>query len=264
MLASTELISEDFSERQFNEKKIKRIIELLKEEQELPGFLYRVDVCNRFKKFLGFYSFQDRHLIINLNGIQHSYDRFLKENNIRFGSAPSIRHYNIMVTNTILHELAHATQAKEAVKPQYDTIHQIVKEGLEIGVRSPYQISPYKYIFTRLFYNDILIERQAEFSSLYSMLKRNEETGYLSERETLWLEKKLLGLIAHGYGKHHTPVSKYYTLRGKYNEYHHLPLTEDYSLEERLSWGLPVDHTIISTVKEGLKSQESQLKLILK
>ena len=36
------------------------------------------------------------------------------------------------------------------------------------------------------------------------------------------------------------------------------------SLEERLSWGLPVDHTIISTVKEGLKSQESQLKLILK
>ena len=264
MLASTELITKDFSEQFMNEKKIKELIELVKQEEDLKGLLHRVDVVNKFAKFLGFYSFQDRHLIINMNGIQHAYDHFLKENNIHFGTMASTRHYNIMVVNTVLHELTHATQAKEAIKPINDSLHQIIKEGMDMGVRSPYQISPYKKTFGRLFYSDILVERQAEFNSLYSMLKRNEETNFLSERETIWLEKKLIGLIIKGYGKHHTPVSKYYFLRNKLHEYRQIPFTEDYSMEERLGWGLAVPEGTIDTLKHELTAKEPSLKLVLK
>lgn len=264
MLASTAIIAEDFEKKKFDDKKIRKIIEVMKKEQELQGFLYRVDICNRLKKFQGFYSFQDRHLMINLKGIQYSYEDFLDKNPLRVGTGSDIRHYNILVTDTIIHELGHATQGRESVKPLHDTIHQIVKEGIGMGIRTPYQIRPYKFVFTKLFYKSILLERQAEFNSLYSILQRNEEADFLSNREAWWLELRLSKLAATGYGKHHTPASKYYALRGKYNQYRNLPLDEDYSLEERLSWGLPVDHSVISTIKEGLKIQDPQLKLLLK
>lgn len=168
-------------------------------------------------------------------------------------SMPIHEIYNMYSLLVIYHEINHAIQTKESLKDEEDAIHQILKEGIELGNKDFKDFTFNEKILYRLFYEKVLIERNAEIMAVSRMIKENETSDFLSKKQLEYMSSYLKHLVKRGYSKSKNPAKTYYKLRGKIEEYYELKFDEDYNLLDRLSFGLPVDYQIVKEVVEDPK-----------
>lgn len=157
------------------------------------------------------------------------------------------RMYMLSILHTLLHELNHARQSKEAESSVDDTLHAIIREGIDLGRRNPLNLDKREKILLNLHYSRVLIERNAEIEAIYALLEYRNSRAF-NIQELNYLRDYLNQLISHGYLFNQNPCKTYYKLRHKKHEYDMLDFNDkDYDLLTKLSWGFPIDKDTIKT-----------------
>ena len=166
------------------------------------------------------------------------------------------RFYLINIIITLLHELCHANQSKIADENEDDTLHTIIREGIELGKRSPNNLTPDEKRLDMHSHNKILTERNAIINSYNELLILNE-LNLLGIDELKFIIDKLNEWLSKGYYVYKNPAKIYFSLRNKRDVYNELDFNDkDYDLYTKLSWGFPVDRSIIK--------ERDKLKLLKK
>ena len=157
------------------------------------------------------------------------------------------RLYLIYILKAIIYELTHVNQIKIADEKTDDTLHTIIREGVELNSRVLNDLTDDEIDLFRFHQDQILVERQATINSLYQLRKLNYLQIFTGE-ELAYIEDRFKKELYKGYYCYKTPVQTYYRLRGKQEELKSLDFNDkDYSTFTRLSWGLPVDKQILRT-----------------
>ena len=118
---------------------------------------------------LGMYIPNKKELRININRIARK--AFMKSFDIQseFNIEPD-RFATICVLATVFHELYHVEQTKMCFDSSDDTLHKIVREGIELGRRSPNGLNVNERLLYHFRYLDVLTERSAEVNSMVKVL----------------------------------------------------------------------------------------------
>ena len=218
------------------------LIHMLIDYYDLNDYIKTIDLEN--SKHLGCYKPNTKELEISLNHLLESSYKTCVSYSEQYAIRPD-RMYIISILEAIYHEIYHAIQTKEADSSLNDTYHLIVKEGIELGRRSPNLLDKKEKMLFNFNYNKILIERSAEIFSIYSLLNyRNSRIFNIQELN--YLRDYLNELVNHGYIFNQTPVKTYYKLRGKKHEYNMLDFNDqDYDMFTKFAWGFPVEKELI-------------------
>ena len=247
------LLEDLFKYNKFEVYQIYDLAEDLKNYYELNDYIKRVE----FKPIPGdgLYMVDDKKLILDLNNILSSSFNQYKEY-IEFYNLNLERYYLINIVLTLLHEINHARQAKLADEDEFDTLHKIVREGIELGKRSPNNLKPEEKILDSQFHGKILTERNATINAYYQLYLFNE-LKLLGNEELHYLIDRLNQYLSSGYYLYKNPCRTYYSLRNKKGEYENMNFDDkEYDLYTKLSWGFPVDRSIIK--------EKNKLKLLKK
>ncbi len=257
MERSTQLIDDNFDIREFDKDTIHKIIRSSAQEQGINDFVKQINICQRGKRDEGYYYPYDRLLVINLNVIEKAYQRFLRTNRFELSNFDFISNYNLFVLNAIYHELTHADQYRESLSGETDSLHRVIKDNFALDT------NPGSILYN-MFNKKILLERNADFNAVYSILERDKKAKFLSKEDYIGLKKQLLFISLYGYSSKKTPVSRYYALKRQKSRLSDIPFTEDYSLKEALSWGLPVSLDTLDKLDAEARKVDPDVSLILR
>ncbi|MCR4580949.1 MAG: hypothetical protein K5666_00345 [Bacilli bacterium] len=227
-----------------------KLIWLLVNDKELDAYVQEI----KFKKLgaLGMYIPNDKLLKFNMNkNIRRSYLSYYGISDYYSIEYQRLATINLLLS--VLHELYHVEQAKMADDSSDDSLHKVVREGMELGRRSPKKLKLSERMLYRFHYHKVLTERSAEIISTAELLEYRLY-GLFTPAELRYLKDQLIGLVNRGYKNGTCPCEKYYSLRNKKDEYNKLDFNDkDYDLLTRLAWGFPVDDKILKDDNLALK-----------
>ena len=248
-----ELLKDLFKSHVFELYQINDLAYYLKEYYELNDYIKKIE----FKSIPGdgLYMVNDKTLTIDVDNILSSsfnqYSKYVEFYNLHFD-----RYYLINIILTLLHEINHARQVKMSDENIDDTLHKIVREGVELGRRSPNNLTPVERILNNSFHDKILTERNANINAYYDFYLFNE-LKLLGQGELIYIVDRLNQYLSSGYYLYKNPCKVYYSLRDKREEYNNLDFNDkNYALYTKLSWGFPVDRSIIK--------EKEKLRLLIK
>ena len=211
---------------------------------------YVKDVVLDGDKHLGSYNPNTKEISINTNRLLDSSYKtvLLYQDMYRLNMD---RLYIISILNVIYHEIYHAIQTQAADSCCNDTLHKVIKEGIELGRRSPNKLDFNEKILFDLYYSKVLIERNAEIQAVTELLKL-QHTTLLKIPEISYLRDYLNTLLNRGYFFGSNPCKTYYKLRNKKKDYSELDFDDaDYNMLTRLSWGFPVDKKVAKNLDKA-------------
>lgn len=263
MERSTALIENNFNQREFSLDLLHEIICSTSAEQGTSDFVRNIYFPYGGKKTSGSFYPKERMLVIFPDVIETGYQQYLKRHYFNPHSQAIVSRYNFFFLDTGFHELTHAYQFKEALTYNNDTIHCILRDCYEKDLITDTKAKRVSNILYRFFNKDLLLERNADFNSLYTLLKKDEEACFLTKEDYIWIKRMLIEIALYGYTPKRTPVSRYYTLRREQDRYQRLPLNENYSLKDKLSWGLPVDFDTLAELYYESKQEDPNINLIM-
>lgn len=174
-------------------------------------------------------------------------------NELSLRKMPLHKIYNMYALLIIYHEINHAIQTRESTKKEDDAIHQIIKEGIELGNKDIKNYSFNDKLINMFFYKKMLIERNAEIMAVSKIISENEDKDFLNKEQLNYLKDYLKYLLKYGYSKKKNPAKTYYKLRGKLDEYNQLMFDKNKDLLETLSYGLPLNYELVKEVSNNLK-----------
>lgn len=235
-----DILKYNYNRKTLDGESIVLIIKSLVDFYSLREYVECVEIKAKRTPYLGAYLLDEKKIIINPYVVRTDYRQEI---------------HNLYIINTILHEIEHAIQSKMADDPRNDSLRIIVKEGIELGKRCPTNLNIYELLLYKMFYQYILIERNAEITANIKLLRLNEELDILSTKEIDYLKFNIINRVIMGYTPKTNPVKKYYRLRHKQAEYNQIPFNESYSIRERLSWGMPIDDSLFQEVKKEYRKQ---------
>ena len=264
MERSTLIIENNFNRRELNHDLLYEIMRTTSAEEGTSDLVRNIFFLKGNKKTFGTFYPQDRTIFIHPEAIERSYQQYLKTHYINPYSSAIVSRYNGFFLETCFHELTHVKQYKEGLSNQNDTIHLIIKDCYERDLISDKDTSWFELFLYRFFNRDLLLERNADFNAIYTLLQKDSEAHFLRKEDCIWLKRELLDIALYGYTNKKTPVSRYYSLRRQKDRYRRLPLNENYSVKDKLSWGLPVDIDILAELYYENKQENPNISLILK
>lgn len=250
-MKANDIIEDSYNTGYFNETNIISIIKALINEYELEDYVKNIFVNVNKNKSYGQYFPETSEIYISSANILDSISKWYKYEYLELSDIAFMRLSNMLVLETIEHELTHVKQTKESELHLDDSLHKIINEGIEFGRRFPKNISFYEKTIYYLFYNKILIERNANIMAIINLLKRNEEINLFGKRELSFLKKELFNWIKYGYSENSCPAKKYYFLRGKSKEYETITFDEEYDYTTTISWGLPINKKSLNEIKNN-------------
>ena len=249
-MKSFDYIKKNFEARQFNDEMIITLIELLIREYRLDNYVDVISFNRDKMENDGAYFPNDNRLLINPNIVMENTARWYNKKDFDRGDTSFNRMYNLFLLETIYHEVNHVIQVKEADRKVNDLLHKIIREGIELAKRIPDKLSFDEEIMYKFYYLNVLIERNAEIMSLYTLINNNNLTNTFTKTELSYLKENLIKLAKFGYHGKCNPVFTYYNLIKKNKEYKELNFCEKYDLITTLSWGLPITGKIDDKIKE--------------
>lgn len=249
-MKSFEYIKTNFDERQFNDEMIIELIELLIREYRLDNYVDVISFNHDKKENDGAYFPNDNKIVINPNIVIENTARWYNKKEFNKNDTNFSRMYNLFLLETIYHEINHVIQTKEADRKTNDSLHKIIKDGIELAKRVPDKLNYEEEILYKFFYVNVLTERNAEIMSLYTLLNDDKKNNVFTETELKRLKEKLIDYIKLGYHGKVNPVFTYYRLLKKNKEYKQISFSEEYNLITTLSWGLPINGKIDDKIKE--------------
>ena len=246
-MKSFEYIKEIFNEQCFSNHIVAEIIELLIREKRLDNYVDVISFNYDKNENDGAYLPNDNRLIINTNIISENAAKWYNREEIDKNDTNFTRINNLFLLNIIYHEINHVIQTKEADKKINDSLHKIIKDGIEIARRNPDKLNYNEEILYKYFYVNILTERNAEIMSLYTLSNFNQ---IFTKSELQCIKEKLISYMKFGYHGKATPAYSYYRLLKRHKEYKELSFDENYDVLTRISWGLPLNGKMSEKIKE--------------
>ena len=244
-----QLLTNIFKTGEYTKINIYDLANYFKEYYELNDYIQKVE----FKSIKGdgLYLVNEKTLILDLNRILNSsYNQYKHIDELYNFNLE--RYYLINIIFTLLHEISHAEQVKLSDENVDDTLHKIVREGIELGRRSPDNLTLDEKILDFKFHDKLLTERNANINAYYKMYCLND-LDLLGIGELRYIIDRLNKYLSSGYYIYKNPCRTYYALRNKRDEYKQLDFNDkDYDLYTKLSWGFPVDKSIINN-REKIK-----------
>ena len=239
----------DSFDNKISVKDIIKLIDMLAIENGLDDYIDIVSIDDNNTTH-GTYYPNDKRLIINPNVISEFTNNWYLKKEFDKSDTTFNRVYNLFLLETIYHEINHVKQTREADKNINDSLHKIIKEGIELAKRMPDKLTFDEEIIYKYYYLNVLIERNAEIMSLYTLIDNNNRINIFTKTELLYLKENLINFVRFGYHGKVNPVYTYYNLRKKSKEYKEINFNKEYNLITTLSWGLPITGKIDDKVKE--------------
>lgn len=162
--------------------------------------------------------------------------------------------------------MKHVSQIKESETRGDDSVGIILKEGIDLGKRSPLNLTYKEKLLYKYMHDYIPTEKNEEISSIMELIYLNNQEDFLTLDELSVLYYELIKQLLKGY---HLKIKKcptelYYFLRGKIEEFNNILFNEDYNNAIKLSWGLPINDEVIKDIKLLKRTKEyAQLPKIL-
>ncbi len=261
MNKSNEFIYELYNQNYLSEKDVIILLKLLISENNLEDYVENI-IINQNDNKAGGYIISNKAVYINIADIIDNSHNWINRFPDQFSERFSIRFANLQILETIYHELRHAKQVKEADSKKNDPVHIIIKEGIDLGRHFSNKFSIKEKLFYKLYYKNVLVERDASITSLIKLLNTNKELGVISPFEIeKYIYPKLIKLIKNGYTKDSSPAKKYFKLRKKSHIYNSFNFyINNYDDITKLSWGLPVEYESINTKNKILTKVLSNKK----
>lgn len=202
---------------------------------ELSPYLQRVELSYEIsnRKKLADYDYETKKIILYFAKIQNWLEK-------KYGPY-NIRNKNLALLRIFLHEMNHAEQNYISSSDREDIESILIRLSLELLEENFYQRN-YKLFPT---------ERLAEIDTFVGMLQITQKTG-IEDNLIYW--KELIKRLYQGYGRIF-PSSPVETFINRYNPNLYFrfskkkleEIKENYSLEERLRLGLPINRTELKT-----------------
>lgn len=253
MNKSNSIIYELYNKNYLSEKDVSMLLHLLIKEKDLENVVSSTTL-NKNNKTAGGYLIKDKIIYINVADIINNSHAWMNRFPDQFSESFSIRFANLQILETIMHELRHAEQVKEANSKMNDPVHIIIKEGVDLGRHFSHKFSIKEKLFYKLHYNSVLVERDASITSLIELINIDEKIEFIGpfEKEK-YIYPKLIKLIKKGYTRDSSPSRKYFKLRKKLDIYDNLNFyMNNYDDITKLSWGLPTPYEDIKDKKKIL------------
>lgn len=266
---SIALIQEIFSGvHEISDSEIIELISVLKKELDLYDYIKTIDIVDYSKKGEGRYLPNEKYLMISPRKIYEDFLRWVRQNNYPINARAISRQFNLFVLITIYHEISHVLQDKKDIEQrEYDSRGILLHETIEFGRRLPNQVSTYEKFLYKTFYKLMLMERNAETESLYTILTLDDQHEFLNDRERHFIIKELLKNFSEYYIENKNgiicPAKIYYYLRLKKREFNNIPFTEEYDNFTKLSWGMPISKELQESLFRGFQTTEN-IKQLLK
>lgn len=185
------------------------------------------------------YDIERNNLVIYSINIKYSKERIIDE--LKITSNDRVTFYNLLILQTIFHELEHANQKKnKLVGNDWESEMLRVTSSSEAETTMSYEYSLEERLAEIKSYEQILefikesgISNQIIYDYFYDRLQEIYKSGYHFRDENGYLVSEDKGVFV-------SPTQKYVELRNCDKE-KFLSLIEDVSFEERIKYGLPID-----------------------
>jgi hypothetical protein len=231
------IFEEDFFNKEYLIELCKNLINLY----DLNDFVKEINIVNGYhRKFCACYLPIKQELNFYLKSIYESFYKYITQYEINTDIKKQDRLYAHYLLQIMLHELTHVEQTKLSYDDNYDSLHILVKEGIELGSRCPNALTIREKLLYSFFYNNILTEKNANCNSIKHIIELNEVEDFLSKDELIFYKNKLEKYLAYGY-TNKSASENYYILRGKQKEYKKILFKENYDEYTKKSWGMPLN-----------------------
>lgn len=213
---------------------------------------------NNYGKYRMTYFQEPKFLALNMKVINDDiYNQYIKF--MRMSDNPDYAHYyNYNLLIHVLHGLDHIRQYQIA-NERNDSLGMIASEGVELTGRVINNLSfSEKYLYK---YNKekVLTEKNAQVMGLINTLELNKELKVLAEEDIITINYRLAKVLLYNYSKSKSASERYYSIRGKRNEFKQIPFTEEYDNITKLSWGMPISRDLYNYV-DSLKQEPFDVK----
>jgi hypothetical protein len=206
---------------------------------DLGDYVNRINIIDGYhKKFCAYYLPMQRELNFYLKSVYESFYRYITQYEIYTNIKEQNRLYYHYLLKIMLHELTHVEQTKLSYDDNSDSLHILVREGIELGSRCPVSLTIREKVLYSCFYNWILTEKNANCNAIKRLIELNWIEDFLSKDELIAYKNELEKYLDYGY-THKSAAENYYILRGKQKEYKKILFTENYDDYTRRSWGMP-------------------------
>jgi hypothetical protein len=208
---------------------------------DLSNYVKEINIIDGYhEKFCACYFPIKQELNFYLKSIYESFYKYITQYKIYTNIREQNRLYAHYFLQIMLHELTHVEQTKLSYDDNCDSLHILVKEGIELGSRCPNDLTIREKLLYSFFYNNILTEKNANCNSIKYIIELNETEDFLSKNELIAYKGKLEKYLAYGYTTK-SAAENYYILRGKQKEYKKILFRENYDEYTRKSWGMPLN-----------------------
>jgi hypothetical protein len=229
-------LEEDFFDKDF----IKELNVKLIDMYGLNNYVDKINIIDGYhKKNCASYYPNEKEINIYLKSVYESFYRYITQYLFLINEKEQNRRYGLYLLQIMLHELMHAKQAKLSCETNNDSLHILVKEGIELGRRCPNNLTLREQILYSLFHDRILTEKNANCNSIKELIEVNNMLDFLSKEELIMYKVELEKNLNYGYTTK-SAAENYYILRGKEKEYKKISFTETYDEYTRRSWGMPL------------------------
>jgi hypothetical protein len=228
-------------ENNFNDKEyLKDLCLELIDIYDLNNYVKSINIIDEYnKKICACYYPTKEEINIYLKSVYESFYKYVTQYEVFTSIKEQNRRYYLYLLQVLLHELMHVEQTKLSCEDNNDSLHILVKEGIELGSRCPNNLTPREKLLYTFFHDKILTEKNANCNSIKSLIELNDKNDFLSKYELITYRNELEKYLNYGYTTK-SASENYYILRGKQKEYKKIPFNENYSEFTRRSWGMPL------------------------
>jgi hypothetical protein len=234
-------MNSDFGKDFFDKEYVMELCQKFINLYDLSNYVKEINIVDGYhKKYCACYLPIKQELNFYLKSIYESFYKYITQYGIYTDVKEQNRLYAHYLLQIMLHELTHVEQTKLSYDDNYDSLHILVKEGIELGSRCPNNLTIREKILYTCFYNRILTEKNANCNSIKCLIELNETGDFLSKNELIAYKNKLEKYLDYGY-TNKSAAENYYILRGKQKEYKKILFKENYDEYTRKSWGMPLN-----------------------
>lgn len=252
-----EIIEEKYYSKYFNESDTTLLTKELVSRNELDNYINKIIINHKnYIRRAGVYDIKNKTIYINPETI---IDCSIKWASTLFYDISDIaitKLSNLLILETINHEIRHAIQNKKADNVGSNSTNLIIKEGIDFCNNKDHLLSIKDRIFYKFLYKDVLVEREASIMSLVDLIYLDKEVNFISQFErNQYINPKLIFRIKSGYTLKHCPAERYFRLKFKYRHYKNIIKNVKYDYQTALSLGLPIDNETYNELKNNEESK---------
>lgn len=237
------IIEEKYYTKYFNEDDTSLLTKELISRNNLDNYINNVMINNnKMIKRDGAYEIKSKTIYINPEIIIDNAIRWANTLPYDISDIGIKKLSNLLILETINHEIRHAIQNKKADNIDNNPENIIIKEGIDFCSHKDQLLSVKDRMFYKFLYKDVLVEREASIMALVSLLELDKEIDFISQFEkSQYINPRLMKKIRDGYTLKSCPAEKYFKLKFKYKQYKNIIKYIKYDYQTALSLGLPID-----------------------